>query len=114
MQQNWKEKKLDPIFLLDSGLLFEINRQFLHPLGLALTIRKSSNGDLEIGIKDGRLIPDEMIFTPETYETGCAKIKDFLENFGYAQMRKREEKLGWSIQSNYLPEAKRFRKKRNQ
>lgn len=113
MQQDWKERKLDPIFLLDSGLLFEINRQFLHPVGLALTVRKGNNGQLEIGIKDGRLTPDEMIFTPETYEAGCAKIKEFLENFGYEQMRKRENKLGWGVQSNYLPEAKRFRKKRD-
>jgi len=109
MQQNWIEKKLDAMFLLESGLLFEINRQFMHPLGLALAVRKNNNGLLEIGIKDGREKPEEMLFTKEVYEAGSLKLKEFLQDFGYEQMHKREKVLGWGVQSNFLPEGKRFR-----
>ncbi len=33
----------------ESGLLQELNRQFLHPLGLALYVKADDNGDVELG-----------------------------------------------------------------
>ena len=33
----WQSRSLDARFLLDSGLLFEINRTVLHLFGIALT-----------------------------------------------------------------------------
>lgn len=58
---------------VDSGLLQEVNRQFFHPLGLALYVRNGGSGPALGGIWDGRDDPEGFIFeafTPEEIERG--------------------------------------------
>ena len=42
-------KYLDLIEFRDFGFLQEVNRQFFHPLGLALEIRYLDNGEVVLG-----------------------------------------------------------------
>lgn len=47
----------------DGGFLQEVNRQFLHPLGLALEIRKNEEGEYELGgIWDYRDDPEGILY----------------------------------------------------
>lgn len=50
----------------DLGLLHEVNRQVLHPLGLALEVVEEADGSCQIsGVQDFRDDPEGMIFAPE-------------------------------------------------
>lgn len=73
-------------FLNKSGLLFEINREVLHPMGLALAIKCDVD-------EQGNEIPDTaeflgitetdnktgFVFDSESWEHGLVKINQFLE-----------------------------------
>jgi len=48
--------------LQELGLLYEVNRTFFHPLGLALTIITGENTDYLVGIRDDRNDPEGIIF----------------------------------------------------
>jgi hypothetical protein len=48
----------------DFGYLQELNRRFLHPLGLALVMAQKEDGTLSIlGIQDGRDDPEGIVFS---------------------------------------------------
>lgn len=94
----WMQKPLDIQYLLDSGLLFEINRSILHMLGIALTVKKNEEGELRLELKDSRLRPDELIFSEEIFEQGKAKREAFMKNFGYEQIRVRQKVYGSGCQ----------------
>jgi hypothetical protein len=98
MTKNWKQAKLDIDFILDSGLLFEINRQFMHPLGIAMTVRIDENGQKTWAFKDYREEPESVKFDNNTLTSGRLKYETFMKAFGFAQMAKRERKLGVSTQ----------------
>ncbi len=50
------------------GLLMEVNRLFLHPLGLALEFSAEENGDMRIsGIQDYRDDPEGMAFADDQW-----------------------------------------------
>lgn len=94
-------------FLRESGLLFEINRTILHPLGLALAINGPSTEDPKAklptllfgfaGIHDvHEEEPEGMVFGPET--EGPGKLKAFYEKEGIARMRARFKALGFVVQ----------------
>jgi hypothetical protein len=90
-------KQLEQIsgqFLIDSGLLYMINREILHPVGLALSI--TSNGT--ILLKSALDNPAIMVFNRETVITGYAKFKKFMKTLGNRQMDIRKDKLGWTTQ----------------
>ena len=49
----------------DAGYLQEVNRQFFHPLGLALAVVVSDDGSMSLGgIWDFRDDPEGMVFGP--------------------------------------------------
>lgn len=70
------------------GLLQEINRQFLHPIGMALQI----DGD-KFSIQDLRHDPEGMIFD----EVELPKYKAFAK-FASERHEKREKSLGYIVQ----------------
>lgn len=88
-------------FLHDTGLLFEINRRILHPLGLALEIAQEEDGVMYVsGVWDCRDDPEGVIFEEETFEFGESKLNRYMEEQGNAFMIKRAEKLGFLEQED--------------
>lgn len=96
--QEWMEKPADIQLLLDSGMLFEINRTMLHPLGLSITARKDEHGKLMLDIKDARSLPSTLTFDKDTRDRCRAKYMKFLKEFAMPQMDKRIKNLGWACQ----------------
>lgn len=86
-------------FLLDTGLLFEINRKVLHPFGLALEIVVSDDtGEAKVGkLWDYRDDPEGMLFAPETFEAGLDKWFAFLKD-NKDSLKERLEILGYMFQ----------------
>lgn len=91
-------------FLVDSGLLFEINRRILHPLGLALAVEVPDVPDENVSstfqVLDMREDPEGVIFEDETYLQGKAKLKAFLETCKFQErLMVRRTSLGFVVQS---------------
>lgn len=93
---------LDAQFLIDSGLLFEINRTIMHPMGLSLGFKQKESGGLETIIRDTRQTPEQAVFDDEVYKRGVRKLRKFMRSYGDEQIRKRIKKLGWGVQSYYV------------
>lgn len=98
MDSEWMRKPVDIQYLLDSGLLFEINRSILHLLGIAMVVKKNEQGELKLELKDSRLHPEQLIFNEEVFKRGKTKIDIFMEDFGYEQIRVREIVYGTGCQ----------------
>ena len=90
----------DPVaFLRENGILFEINRQVLHPLGLELDFEADPDGGHpEAEIQDNRDLPDAIAFTAEAFNEGRARYEDYLEARGRQNIQKRR-RLGMVIQT---------------
>jgi hypothetical protein len=86
-------------FLLDNGLVFEINRRILHPFGLALSVEVDDDDDDKVVFDAVLSIDDEegWLFDPESFEEGSTKYARFLEK-NEERLVKRESKLGYIIQ----------------
>lgn len=94
-------------FLIDSGLLFEINRQILHPLGLALQVTIEDNGEASIsGLMDCRSDPEGMAFEEETLAEGIRKLDAYMSEHGAKALESRYRALGYRIQGNIHPNPK--------
>lgn len=94
--------------LYDDGLLFEINRQILHPLGLAFALSwEDENIDGEP--KEAMLLadsdPEGTVFADETFKDGVAKFKAFMEREGAARLEVRQKAVGFVVQDKELPQS---------
>lgn len=90
-------------FLIDSGLLFSINKNVLHPLGLAMAVNESEEGTEgvrfgEISIWDCRKDPEGILYGEKTFTSGAEKHEKFMEEFGLKKLEQREENLGYLVQ----------------
>lgn len=87
--------------LLDTGLLFDINRNILHPLGLALEVTTEEDGKPGFisGIWDYREDEEGMRFSPEAFKDGLDKYERFMSEEGKAKIAKRQEVLGYIVQA---------------
>lgn len=86
-------------FLVDNGILFEVNRQVLHPLGLELHFRLNEEGRITaIDLYDNRNSPHPISFSPEAFDAGREKYEEYLNDHGRRNMQKRR-KLGMVIQT---------------
>jgi hypothetical protein len=67
-------------FLHETGLLFEINRKVLHPLGLALEIIENDDGTFTMSqhLQDCR--PETMTFSGESTRQGEEKLAKWKAN----------------------------------
>ena len=66
-------KTVDPKEFVDFGYLHELNRQFLHPLGLALYVVEEEDGTIKLGgILDYRDDPEGMIFAEDVLDPAKA------------------------------------------
>lgn len=90
-------------FLMDTGLLAEINRTILHPLGLALFVE--SNEDAAAapyrfgGICDVRAEDAEgILFSEESLVEAHARLVRFMTQEGKALHEARQAALGFVVQ----------------
>lgn len=89
---------LSPQELKESGLLQEVNRQFFHPLGLALAVgHDDETGEWTLaGIHDGRDDPEGYMFDElddQAVERGHAIVAEQMQ-----RMVIRRERLGYGVQ----------------
>jgi hypothetical protein len=95
-------------FLLDSGLLFEINRKVLHPFGLALEVIVDPDQEIVEGgdatyvlgssLWDYRDDEEGMVFGEKTFKEGIAKLENFMKEFGFERLKTRNQSLGFIVQ----------------
>lgn len=89
-------------FLIKTGLLFQINRDILHPVGLALEAEEDDNGDFILkNLWDLRNDPEGVVYSPEAFERAQRKLDHFYETFGNAKIKEREEVLGYVYQGQH-------------
>ena len=86
------------VFLLETGLLYEINRTILHPLGLALEVEIDKDGSRVGGLWDFRDDPEGIIYGKKMLEAGEAKYMKYMKSVGVAKMKSREAALGFVVQ----------------
>jgi len=86
--------------LLDQGLIFEINRQILHPLGYSLTYKPSSGSNDPDGLvllqtedKEGCLYPES------NFMEGASKFSIFMKDTGEKTLSDRMKILGYLRQT---------------
>lgn len=92
-------------FLLDNGLLFEINRSVLHPFGLALSVIIDDEENCKFdGLLDCRDDPEGIVFSDEVLAAGQKKYRDYLEKEGFNKEMFRYDKLGYICQQKYSEE----------
>jgi len=83
----------------ENGLLFEVNRLVLHPLGLALSVDVKGDGTESFAeIWDNREDPEGICFAPETFLNGKKKFHQYMKDKGDDALRTRDRKLGYTIQ----------------
>lgn len=88
-------------FLVDSGLLFEINRRVLHPLGLALETTVDDDGHTEItGILDYRSDPEGVLFADDTFNEGLRKLTAYMNARGTRAVVARRACVGFKVQGD--------------
>jgi hypothetical protein len=87
-------------FLMTTGLLFEINRRVLHPLGLALEISlDDETGESRIGgIWDYREDPEGITFEKKTFEHGLKKWEQYRDTGADRKIAERKALLGYVVQ----------------
>ena len=78
-------KTLPTQFLKDSGLLFEINRSVLHPLGLTLQV--DADGNVELLQTDD---PAGMTFTADTFLDGESRLLEYMIREGSSKLASRK------------------------
>lgn len=81
--------------LYNTGLLFEINRRVLHPLGLAMSVQVEDDGMVDIAPLVRTSDPEGIHYWPETLEEGFKKYQTFMKAGGLERMRRREAALGY-------------------
>jgi len=87
----------DVTLLLDSGLLFKINLETLHPLGLAIGIDPETGA---VELWDYRDDPEGMFYSDDAYAHGLGKLQKFVEEFVNKKLEERQQVLGYVIQPN--------------
>jgi len=87
-------------FLARSGLLFELNRRLLHPLGLALeVVLPEEGGDVgSFRIWDCRKDPAGVVFTDEGFIEGLRLFMQFMDTAGTKRLLDRQACQGFRVQ----------------
>lgn len=100
-------KFLSVDFLLQSGLLFEINRTVLHPLGLALEVQMDPEKGATIErLWDCRDDEEGLIYEKGTFIHGATKYGAYMTTQGAKAIVARKKALGYVVQTAQdLPEG---------
>lgn len=100
---------IDPEEFQRAGYLQEVNRQFLHPLGLALAVNVDDEGNWTfVGVKDARDDPEGFVFgswtTAESVNLAQAKCRFVAEEFSNRH-EDRFRALGFDVQPVVMAEG---------
>ncbi len=98
-----KIKRIDIKEFRELGFLQEVNRQFLHPLGLALEVIVDDKGNEKIGgVWDYRDDPQGIIYDIKNSDKDrierFQKNADYVENHIQKMIGKRIESLGFGVE----------------
>ncbi len=86
-------------FLIDNGILFEINRQILHPLGMQLEIELDESGSVQdLDLLDNRASDEPIYFSAEEYNEGRQRYENYMDSAGRRNIQKRR-RMGLVIQT---------------
>jgi len=89
-------------YLYKTGLLFEINRKVLHPLGLALSVNVDEKTDEVLGFAglwDSTADPEGLRFAPESFMEGLDRLSKYLVDIDIGEvLKQRRAALGYVIQ----------------
>lgn len=95
---NWRAEERDARDLVESGLLFEVNRRVFHPLGLALAV----DFDGRSHRISRRLVrttdPGGLEFSADALRDGYERLSTFMREGGYERLAARYERLGYRSQ----------------
>jgi hypothetical protein len=98
-------------FLADTGLLFELNRLVLHPLGLALVMSVDDAGNHTLaGIWDNRDDPEGIAFAADAYANGEEKSAAYRRTHFVPRLPWRFKALGYIVQGQPGSISERARK----
>jgi hypothetical protein len=88
--------------MVDNGLVFEINRKVLHPLGLALIADVAPDNRRSLAITALLETSDEegFLYDEESLEDNENKFEKFMRTKGSARIEARQSKLGFVIQGD--------------
>ena len=81
----------------DLGILREINRQLLHPMGIAMFVDMDATGSVFAGFYDYRDDPEGMVYT----ESSPEKAETFQSLFE-EKREVREKTFGWHVQPSNM------------
>jgi hypothetical protein len=86
-----------PKYLIDSGLIFEINRKVLHPLGLAMVVDIDRNNKRQLAITALFITDDKegFLYDEEGYNIGKESYQKFLNKGGQERLDYRLAKYGF-------------------
>jgi hypothetical protein len=92
-------KRMNITEFREFGLLQELNRQYLHPLGLALEVVINEDGTEQLGgIQDWRDDPEGLMFAPEDLSVEkMERVRSEWQN----KDKIRRKAFGWNIQPVY-------------
>jgi hypothetical protein len=92
-------KRMNITEFREFGLLQELNRQYLHPLGLALEVVVNEDGSEQFGgIQDWRDDPTGLMFAPE--DLSVEKMERVRTEW-QTKDKIRRKAFGWNIQPIY-------------
>ena len=96
-------KRIDIKEFREKGYLQEVNRRFLHPLGLALEVRQENDGTETLGgVWDYRENPEGMyydIFNSDSERKAKFQAKkEFIDNEFETRNKLRRQILGFSVE----------------
>lgn len=93
-----------PKYLIDNGLIFEINRRILHPLGMAMVVDIDRNNKRQLAIT--ALFETEeqegFLYDAESYVVGQEKYQKFLDKGGQERLNYRLAKYGF-VEQDKVP-----------
>jgi molecular chaperone GrpE len=102
METKKEIKKIDIKEFRESGYLQEINRRFLHPLGLALEVSLDENNEFISGVWDYREDEEGIYYDITNSDSDrkqrFLKNKNFIDNQFKERLEKRKSKLGFKIE----------------
>lgn len=86
-----------PRFMLDNGLVFEINRKVLHPLGLAMVVDVDFKNRKKLAITALAQTddPEGFVYDHESFEVGKDNYEKFLLKEGQDRLDARQAKYGF-------------------
>lgn len=92
-------KKMSVREFRDEGFLQELNRQFLHPLGLALEVLIDDDNKVTFGeVWDYRDDPEGLMYSQGDIDSEFVRKANNVKSLAESKARHRQSKLGWVVQ----------------